>query len=352
MRKTILLLTFVALSLFAFTIPALAAPTHKAIFVVGQSNYIVDGQTMQMDAQTFIENNRTYVPVRYLALALGVAEKDITWQSPNVTLKLADTELKLAEGSKTLTVNGQQIQMDVVVLNKKGRTYLPARWVAEAFGYAVKWQPETQTVLIGPPEKPEEIQNAPFPVKLIKLEMEVGSKKAVGTRPDGSKVDVVLDAAPFLAVESKEAAKWYLEKAAGRELFKKYPPEIIPGTNGHMYLPFASVAKAFGVPQSNIRWDGKTLRMYWNKDVWVEFKPNSNNAVWFDGVKKKLEAPARVKNGVMMVDGSNNQWIILSADPMINDIMLPLLNAMPQTGSDGITTGKPYITCSVCDWSR
>jgi hypothetical protein len=149
--------------------------------VVGQSSYAVDGQTMQMDAQTFIENNRTYVPVRYLALALGVAEKDIIWQSPNVTLKLADTELKLAEGSKTLYKNGQQIQMDVVVLNRKGRTYLPARWVAEAFGYQVKWQPETQTVLIGPPEKPEEIQNAPFPVQLIKLEMEVGSRKAIGT---------------------------------------------------------------------------------------------------------------------------------------------------------------------------
>jgi hypothetical protein len=192
---------------------ALAAPTHKVCFVVGYSYYTVDGQTKQMDAESFMNNDRTYVPIRYLALALGVAEKDIIWQFPNVILRLEGTELKLTVNSKTLYINDQAKQMDVAVLNRiphrmdlvNGRTYLPARWVAEAFGYKVDWKPENGAALVYPPNQdpPEvvtkppvsEIQNAPFPVQLIKLEMEVGSRKAMDTRPDGSKVDVTLDAA-------------------------------------------------------------------------------------------------------------------------------------------------------------
>ncbi|HAG08610.1 MAG TPA: hypothetical protein DCK87_03460, partial [Desulfotomaculum sp.] len=70
MRKTI----FIAALIFfifsvVFTSSASATSSVKAIFTVGQSSYTVDGQVRQMDAKAFIENGRTYVPIRYLALA-------------------------------------------------------------------------------------------------------------------------------------------------------------------------------------------------------------------------------------------------------------------------------------------
>lgn len=78
MRKIAALTIFLFIVL-ALACPALAAPAHKAVFVVGQESYTVDGQPKEMDAAPFIENGRTFVPVRYLAYALGVAEENIVW---------------------------------------------------------------------------------------------------------------------------------------------------------------------------------------------------------------------------------------------------------------------------------
>ncbi|NHM27127.1 copper amine oxidase N-terminal domain-containing protein [Desulfofundulus sp. TPOSR] len=81
MRKAATLLAFLMLIL-AFAFPVLAAPDNKAVFVVGQKGYTADGQAKQMDAAAFVEQGRTYVPVRYLALALRVPEDKITWSLP------------------------------------------------------------------------------------------------------------------------------------------------------------------------------------------------------------------------------------------------------------------------------
>ncbi|MBE3584985.1 MAG: copper amine oxidase N-terminal domain-containing protein [Thermoanaerobacter sp.] len=168
MRKLTILLTGLLLALLAFALPALAAPAHKAVFVIGQKNYTVDGQERQMDAAAFVENGRTYVPVRYLALALGVAENDIIWvgSTGDVSLKLEDKLVQMKVGSRVLYVNGQAKQMDVAPLVRNGRTYLPARWVAEAFGYVVGWDEKARAVTVYPPDQePPEVKPPVEPPK-------------------------------------------------------------------------------------------------------------------------------------------------------------------------------------------
>ena len=53
-------------------------------------------------------------------------------------------------GSTLLTVNGKTEMMDQTPVIKSGRTYLPARWVANALGYQVDWDAHIQDVLIWP----------------------------------------------------------------------------------------------------------------------------------------------------------------------------------------------------------
>ncbi|WP_011393082.1 copper amine oxidase N-terminal domain-containing protein [Neomoorella thermoacetica] len=93
----------------------------------------------KMDVAPFIENDRAYVPVRYLAYGLGVAEKDVNWDeaSQTVALSMDGTTLELQVGSKTLYVNGKPQEMDVAPLMRDDRVFLPARFVAETFGYEV-----------------------------------------------------------------------------------------------------------------------------------------------------------------------------------------------------------------------
>ncbi|MFX4261690.1 beta-propeller domain-containing protein [Pelotomaculum propionicicum] len=155
MRK-IVVLGIILFTLAGFLINysrASAEPDHSAIFTAGQRAYTSDGLAKAMDAQTFIENNRAYVPMRYLALSLGISDENIAWNSSSqsVTLAQGDVTVSAAIGGSTLYVNGQPSTMDVAPVLRDSRAYLPARYIAEAFGYTVDWHQATQSVLIGPP---------------------------------------------------------------------------------------------------------------------------------------------------------------------------------------------------------
>ncbi|MBP7332820.1 MAG: copper amine oxidase N-terminal domain-containing protein, partial [Firmicutes bacterium] len=91
-----------------------AEPNHTAIFAIGQGAYTADGIARAMDAEAFMENDRIYVPMRYLALSLGVAEENIVWDASgqSVTLTLGDVTMTAAIGDSKLYLNGQPLIMD------------------------------------------------------------------------------------------------------------------------------------------------------------------------------------------------------------------------------------------------
>jgi hypothetical protein len=140
-----------------------SSSAYQAVFTVGQANYVLNGQTCSTDAAPFIDNGRVFVPVRYLGQALGV---DVGWNGdPNdQTVQLNDNrtftdkgglQVTLTIGSRTITSQGSTTlgalitkTMDVAPLIRNGRTYLPARYVAEAFGYTLAWDAAGRTVAI------------------------------------------------------------------------------------------------------------------------------------------------------------------------------------------------------------
>lgn len=351
MRKTFIV--FTVFFLLAFAAVAFAAPTHQAVFVIGQNSYTADGQEKTMDAAAFIENDRTYVPVRYLAYALGVAEKDVGWDGTanTVTLKLGGITLKMVIGSKILSVNGQPKQMDVAPLIVLGRTYLPARWVAEAFGYEVKWDEKTQAVLVGPPgnvpEPPKPPveplkklgENGPIdltaakngtlgvPVNAVappskwgfeppikRLDFEVGNRYATATRWDGStfKVDLGAEAIIVCSPGLLDFVKQVYPNLVDKTVVWSEQEHLLA-----LYVPFIPVAEAFGVPRGNIVWDGEHLGIwgfYGHVEDYKILTVGSKNGVckgYEDNFTKHLDEaweandlldyPLFVKDGVPMV---------------------------------------------------
>ncbi len=139
---------------------------YQAVFTVGQSGYLVNGQTQATDAAPFIKDGLAFVPVRYLSDALGV--DDVEWSPSTRTVYLTratasrtgsgpsiDFGVSMIVGSTRLTFHGSDRALDDITrmmnappLIKDGRTYLPARYVAEAFGYTVAWNPADRTVTI------------------------------------------------------------------------------------------------------------------------------------------------------------------------------------------------------------
>ena len=133
---------------------ASAAPDHNASFVVNQATFIADGQARAMDVVPFVESNRTYVPARYLAYALGIPEDGVIWDALNqsVTITSADGKtIIITVGRAVLTVDGSEQAIDAPPLFREGRIFLPVKWLAQALGYEVSWDEATSTVLVGPP---------------------------------------------------------------------------------------------------------------------------------------------------------------------------------------------------------
>lgn len=123
-------------------------------FKVGEKHYTVNfsgkQEAKKTDLASFIENGHTYVPLRYLALSLGVPVEGIKWSDSTRTITLAGnyTTVTMVVGRTVIYVNEKPREIEVAPLVREGRTCLPARYVAEAFGYEVDWDRTTQTVII------------------------------------------------------------------------------------------------------------------------------------------------------------------------------------------------------------
>lgn len=153
---------------------------EAAVFTIDQKEYRAAGTVFKMDSAPFIQSGRTLVPVRFLALALGVPEQGIQWNSETqtVTLQKGSTTVILRIGSTGLSVNSSDTMMDVAPIIREGRTYLPARYVAEALGYTVSWDAPTRSVLVNaaahPAAKTHSIDISGFSFNPTALEIKAG----------------------------------------------------------------------------------------------------------------------------------------------------------------------------------
>ena len=114
---------------------------------LGKTAYTLNGETKTMDVAPIIRNERTMLPVRYVAEALGA---EIAWDgaTSTATLKTVDTEIKITVGAKDATVNGKSVALDSPAFIENDRTYMPVRFVAETLGGTVAWDGATSTATI------------------------------------------------------------------------------------------------------------------------------------------------------------------------------------------------------------
>ncbi|MDD3894832.1 MAG: copper amine oxidase N-terminal domain-containing protein [Syntrophomonadaceae bacterium] len=151
----ILIGVFMAMLYGNFPAQAQAQTVQKTIkFQIGQQFYLVNGQVYDIDTTPYIKNGRTMVPLRFLGNALGISNNNISWDNDkNIATLIKDGKtLKFAVGSGSYTVNGQAKTMDngatVPEIDSHDRVELPARYIAEEFGYKVDWVEDTETILI------------------------------------------------------------------------------------------------------------------------------------------------------------------------------------------------------------
>ena len=103
------------------------------------------------DAQPEKVNGRVMVPFRAIAEVLGA---EVTYDAGAITAKKGGETLSFALGGKQLTVTDsagktvKTVQLDTAPYKKGGRTYVPVRFFAEAFGLTVHWDQDMQTAVL------------------------------------------------------------------------------------------------------------------------------------------------------------------------------------------------------------
>ncbi len=120
-------------------------------FTIGSVLYDLRSEESTLDAAPYIREGRTYLPLRPIALAMGIRERDILWDGGNrtVTLTKGDQTVQLALGQKLLRINGVERAMDTSPeILELGRIMLPARALVEAFGGHILWDPVLRQALV------------------------------------------------------------------------------------------------------------------------------------------------------------------------------------------------------------
>ncbi len=109
---------------------------------------LVNGKKVTSDVPPYIDkNSRTLVPIRFVAEAFG-SQVDWNAEEQKVTIVRRDKTVILYINSNAYSVNDEAKKMDTIASITQGRTMVPIRFIAEAFGAVVNWDGKTKTVKI------------------------------------------------------------------------------------------------------------------------------------------------------------------------------------------------------------
>lgn len=122
-------------------------PKEQMILTIGKKEALVFGETKINDVAPIIRNDRTMLPARFVAENLGAVVKWDN-DTRTVTITKDDITIIITIDSQTALVNGAAIVLDSPAFIENDRTYTPLRFIAEKLGADVKWNGETQEVTI------------------------------------------------------------------------------------------------------------------------------------------------------------------------------------------------------------
>lgn len=126
---------------------------RTARFYLGRTTYYKDSSAYMMDVAPIIIEERTFLPIRYVAEALD-AEVEWLEEEKQVNISRDNLSVSLWINKPWATVNGEadfidpQNQKVSPTLVPPGRTMLPIRFIAESLDCQVEWDEHAQEVKI------------------------------------------------------------------------------------------------------------------------------------------------------------------------------------------------------------
>ena len=198
------------------------------VFADQQIKVMLNGsQVVFPDAQPFVdENNRTQVPIRIITDMLGGTAY---WNNKTRTAYIAvnGTQIEMIEGFDRMLVNDQVVYMDTTLSVKNGRTYVPAKYIADAIGASVNWNQSTKTVSItanhsSSYNQPSQPYNQPSQFDVTNQNNKINSEI---DRLKGEKMDMIQEYDELIAKYEKAISD--LEKDRDEQAYLAYKKSTI-----------------------------------------------------------------------------------------------------------------------------
>lgn len=126
---------------FLLPITTFAAELQYTALYVGSNKAFVNDVEKQIDTENanvkvFVENDRSYVPVRFISENYGGGVEWIP-ETQTVNITFEDRTISLTIGKPEITINGETKKLDVAPIVRNDRTFLPLRACTEAIGKEV-----------------------------------------------------------------------------------------------------------------------------------------------------------------------------------------------------------------------
>jgi len=124
-----------------------AAGKSEIVLTIGSNIVMVDGEPVVNDVAPIIRGERTFLPIRLIAEALGAT---VAWNEADQSVAIVKDGLEIVIyiGQAFALVNGDPVALDEAAFIENSRTYLPLRFIVENLGAAVTWDGVSKTVTV------------------------------------------------------------------------------------------------------------------------------------------------------------------------------------------------------------
>lgn len=133
-----------------FVADLLRAVGASNVAIMRMEQLQINGEALESDLPPFIMNGRFQIPVRAVATSMG-AEVHWYEDTQEILITRDDVNILIRIGEEEILVNGEVQTMDVGAQIFAGRAFVPVRFVATALGEDVSWDAEARTAFIGGP---------------------------------------------------------------------------------------------------------------------------------------------------------------------------------------------------------
>jgi hypothetical protein len=263
---------------------------EKNIFVT------VDGKDVECSVRPVIVNGRTLIPLRDFTRAIGIPDDYVYFEptEQSIHIKYGGAEVKLYIDNVNTVLNGQPWQLDSPPILLDGKTMIPARFIAETFGYIVDFEEYERDVVVKVTKKPQPQPTGTVDpaVQKLKAKNQFVNQSGVSSRTDYL---IWISLKDFeVNVFIGEEGNWNIEK-------------VVPCTIGASSSP--TVTGQFEYFSLESRWTyenfyvGPIMRFYKGYAI-------HTTLLKYDGTNYDSRVGKKLSHGCVRVRPADMQWLV------------------------------------------